>query len=146
MIRTRPTLQEPDVKEYLVKGDRFTKWKEVSQHDRSLDKKTHNRCFLVLNLIMIWCLLKRLNYYVTLVIFGEYLSVFNENRSLLYTFMVHLWFYIHHKPSFVAWESNRSIVSQLNLLTGLQENHTGHHEDGSQGILPVLDQSEQGQI
>lgn len=65
-------------------------------------------------------------------------------------FYVRLWsiflFYIRHKPSFVAWESNRSIGSQLNLSTGLQENHTSHHEDGSQGILPVLDQSEQGQI
>ncbi|XP_052475480.1 1-phosphatidylinositol 4,5-bisphosphate phosphodiesterase beta-2 isoform X2 [Carassius gibelio] len=31
MNRNRITLQEPDVKDYLVKGDRFTKWKEDSK-------------------------------------------------------------------------------------------------------------------
>ncbi|ROI68649.1 1-phosphatidylinositol 4,5-bisphosphate phosphodiesterase beta-2 [Anabarilius grahami] len=31
MSRNRHTLQEPDVKEYLVKGDRFTKWKEETE-------------------------------------------------------------------------------------------------------------------
>ncbi|TRY92491.1 hypothetical protein DNTS_028194 [Danionella cerebrum] len=31
MNRSRPTLQEPQVKEYLLKGERFTKWKEDSK-------------------------------------------------------------------------------------------------------------------
>lgn len=30
MIRKRHILKEPEVKDYLVKGERFTKWKEVS--------------------------------------------------------------------------------------------------------------------
>lgn len=40
MSRNRHTLQEPDVKEYLVKGDRFTKWKEVSPHHHIQSKNT----------------------------------------------------------------------------------------------------------
>ncbi|KAK7153448.1 hypothetical protein R3I93_011380 [Phoxinus phoxinus] len=45
MIRTRPTLQEPDVKEYLVKGDRFTKWKEDSKKTTPVTMKMDPKGF-----------------------------------------------------------------------------------------------------
>lgn len=32
MNKKRHFLEAPEVKEYLVKGERFTKWSEVSEH------------------------------------------------------------------------------------------------------------------
>uniref|UniRef100_A0A9J8BC09 1-phosphatidylinositol 4,5-bisphosphate phosphodiesterase n=1 Tax=Cyprinus carpio carpio TaxID=630221 RepID=A0A9J8BC09_CYPCA len=45
MNRNRYTLQEPDVKEYLVKGDRFTKWKEDSKKTTPVTMKMDPKGF-----------------------------------------------------------------------------------------------------
>ncbi|XP_051724557.1 1-phosphatidylinositol 4,5-bisphosphate phosphodiesterase beta-2 isoform X1 [Ctenopharyngodon idella] len=45
MSRNRHTLQEPDVKEYLVKGDRFTKWKEDSKKTTPVTMKMDPKGF-----------------------------------------------------------------------------------------------------
>ncbi|KAK9960260.1 hypothetical protein ABG768_010333 [Culter alburnus] len=45
MSRNRYTLQEPDVKEYLVKGDRFTKWKEDSKKTTPVTMKMDPKGF-----------------------------------------------------------------------------------------------------
>ncbi|XP_059375728.1 1-phosphatidylinositol 4,5-bisphosphate phosphodiesterase beta-2-like [Carassius carassius] len=45
MNRNRITLQEPDVKEYLVKGDRFTKWKEDSKKTTPVTMKMDPKGF-----------------------------------------------------------------------------------------------------
>lgn len=40
MIKKRYFLQEPEIKEYLVKGDRFTKWRDVSWNPISLNLRS----------------------------------------------------------------------------------------------------------
>ncbi|XP_059375777.1 1-phosphatidylinositol 4,5-bisphosphate phosphodiesterase beta-2 [Carassius carassius] len=45
MNRNRYSLQEPDVKEYLVKGDRFTKWKEDSKKTTPVTMKMDPKGF-----------------------------------------------------------------------------------------------------
>ncbi|KAI2654066.1 1-phosphatidylinositol 4,5-bisphosphate phosphodiesterase beta-2 [Labeo rohita] len=45
MNRNRYTLQEPDVKDYLVKGDRFTKWKEDSKKTTPVTMKMDPKGF-----------------------------------------------------------------------------------------------------
>ncbi|XP_016099747.1 1-phosphatidylinositol 4,5-bisphosphate phosphodiesterase beta-2 [Sinocyclocheilus grahami] len=45
MNRNRYTLLEPDVKEYLVKGDRFTKWKEDSKKTTPVTMKMDPKGF-----------------------------------------------------------------------------------------------------
>uniref|UniRef100_A0A671M8F9 1-phosphatidylinositol 4,5-bisphosphate phosphodiesterase n=1 Tax=Sinocyclocheilus anshuiensis TaxID=1608454 RepID=A0A671M8F9_9TELE len=45
MNRNRYALQEPDVKEYLVKGDRFTKWKEDSKKTTPVTMKMDPKGF-----------------------------------------------------------------------------------------------------
>ncbi|XP_052435730.1 1-phosphatidylinositol 4,5-bisphosphate phosphodiesterase beta-2 isoform X3 [Carassius gibelio] len=45
MNRNRFSLQEPDVKEYLVKGDRFTKWKEDSKKTTPVTMKMDPKGF-----------------------------------------------------------------------------------------------------
>ncbi|XP_051578768.1 1-phosphatidylinositol 4,5-bisphosphate phosphodiesterase beta-2-like [Myxocyprinus asiaticus] len=47
MSRNRHTLQEPDVKEYLVKGDRFTKWKEDSKKTTPVTMKMDPKGFFL---------------------------------------------------------------------------------------------------
>lgn len=45
MSRNRHSLQEPDVKDYLVKGDRFTKWKEDSKKTTPVTMKMDPKGF-----------------------------------------------------------------------------------------------------
>ncbi|XP_052009464.1 1-phosphatidylinositol 4,5-bisphosphate phosphodiesterase beta-2-like [Xyrauchen texanus] len=47
MSRNRHALQEPDVKEYLVKGDRFTKWKEDSKKTTPVTMKMDPKGFFL---------------------------------------------------------------------------------------------------
>nr|XP_021323208.1 1-phosphatidylinositol 4,5-bisphosphate phosphodiesterase beta-2 [Danio rerio] len=45
MSRNRHSLQEPDIKDYLVKGDRFTKWKEDSKKTTPVTMKMDPKGF-----------------------------------------------------------------------------------------------------
>lgn len=45
MNKKRHFLEAPEVKDYLVKGERFTKWSEVSKYFKNICKGSVRFCF-----------------------------------------------------------------------------------------------------
>lgn len=117
MNKKRHFLEPPEVKDYLLKGERFTKWSEVSV----LFKKLMQPWDLIFHSL--------LSYKVSLIRSDEE----GWNCDRLYTL---------YKRSNVA--SVHQHVSFHCLHQGLHKDYTCDHEDGSKRFLRLLGQPKQG--